>query len=75
MKPEELLQAYKDCFNTTAGEKVLEDLSKRCYDNVTTFDKDPATIAYREGIRSVYLYIKTMLRKEKVCRTETAQDD
>ena len=56
---------YKACFHTQAGQEVLKDLERVCYYNFTTFSKDPQELAYREGIRAVYLHIKSMLKDEK----------
>jgi hypothetical protein len=56
---------YKICFGSENGEKVLEDLERRCNANVTTFVKgDSYESAYLEGQRSVYLFIKSMINKK-----------
>ena len=57
---------YKACFKGEAGEYVLEDLKRRCYYNVPTYSKDGMEMAYREGIRSVYLHIRGMVEEKGV---------
>lgn len=57
----ELKQQYLDTFETEKGKKVLADLEKRCFVKTTTFSKEPLVIAYREGARSVYLTIQSIM--------------
>ena len=60
-----LVTDYKICFGSENGEKVLDDLKRRCNANVTTFVKgDSYESAYLEGHRSVYLFIKSMINKK-----------
>ena len=58
-------KAYKDTFSSGSGVEVLEDLRKRCYGDYTTFTRDSLELAFREGIRSVYLYISNMTKEAK----------
>ena len=67
---EKLLQGlqknYEYIFNTDEGKEVLIDLEKRChYHSTTNVKGDSHESAYMEGQRSVGLFIKSMLRKEK----------
>ena len=56
---------YRDVFLQGAGAEVLEDLRKKCYMDYTTFSKDSLELAFREGIRSVYIYISNMTKEVK----------
>jgi hypothetical protein len=67
---EKLLQGlqknYQYIFNTDEGKEVLSDLEKRChYHSTTNVKGDSHESAYMEGQRSVLLFIKSMLRKDK----------
>jgi len=67
---EKLLQGlqknYEYIFNTDEGKEVLSDLEKRChYHSTTNVKGDSHESAYMEGQRSVILFIKSMLRKDK----------
>ena len=67
---EKLLQGlqknYQYIFNTDEGKEVLTDLEKRChYHSTTNVKGDSHESAYMEGQRSVLLFIKSMLRKDK----------
>ena len=67
---EKLLQGlqknYEYIFNTDEGKEVLIDLEKRChYHSTTNIKGDSHESAYMEGQRSVLLFIKSMLRKDK----------
>ena len=62
----QLVIDYKKTFNSDSGEKVLEDLEKRCSYHTTTHIKgDSHESAYLEGARSVLLFIKNMLNKKE----------
>ena len=63
---EALKTNYKYIFNTDEGKEVLSDLEKRChYHSTTNVKGDSHESAYMEGQRSVLLFIKSMLRKDK----------
>lgn len=56
---------YIACFETPAGQKVLEDLSKNCNLCGTTFVAgDPHSSAFKEGQRSVVVYICKQIGKD-----------
>ena len=62
----ELQNNYKFIFGTDEGKEVLSDLEKRChYHSTTNVKGDSHESAYMEGQRSVLLFIKSMLRKDK----------
>ena len=57
---------YQYIFNTDEGKDVLSDLEKRChYHSTTNVKGDSHESAYQEGQRSILLFIKQMLQKEK----------
>ena len=61
-----LKKNYQYIFNTDEGKEVLTDLEKRChYHSTTNVKGDSHESAYMEGQRSVILFIKSMLRKDK----------
>ena len=63
---EGLRKNYEYIFNTDEGKEVLSDLEKRChYHSTTNVKGDSHESAYMEGQRSVILFIKSMLRKDK----------
>ena len=63
---EGLRKNYEYIFNTDEGKEVLVDLEKRChYHSTTNVKGDSHESAYMEGQRSVLLFIKSMLRKNK----------
>ena len=63
---QELQTDYKTIFNSDEGKRVIADLEKRCHFMTTTNIKgDSHESAYMEGQRSVLLFIKSMLRKDK----------
>lgn len=62
----QLVNDYKQVFTSESGEKVLEDLKKRCSYHTTTHIKgDSHESAYLEGARSVVLFISNMLNKKE----------
>tara|TARA_B100001027_G_scaffold153693_1_gene107969 strand:+ start:71 stop:286 length:216 start_codon:yes stop_codon:yes gene_type:complete len=60
----ELRILYKNLFNTEEGKRILEDLEARYAIHGTTFSPDSTETAYREGQRTVVLFIKSMLRDQ-----------
>lgn len=55
-----LKKDYCDVFSGIQGGHVLDDLSKHCFSNNTTFSKDGLEMAFREGQRSILLHIQNM---------------
>lgn len=65
-RAQQLKADYRATFSSAAGIRVLEDLSKRCFVRTTTFqDFDTNAMINREGKRSVFLHIQTMMEKKK----------
>jgi hypothetical protein len=58
------IKVFQRVFKSQDGQKVLEDLEKRCGVHVTSFSKDSHETAFREGQRSVVLFIKSTLSKQ-----------
>ena len=57
---------YKMTFGSESGERVHEDLKKRCGFNMTTHIKgDSHESAFLEGARSTVLFINNMLNKKE----------
>ena len=57
---------YQFIFESDEGKEVMSDLEKRCHHHTTTNVKgDSHESAYMEGQRSILLFIKQMLQKEK----------
>jgi hypothetical protein len=62
----ELKEDYKITFNSEQGQKVLNDLEKRCHEFVTTFSKDNShETAFLEGQRSILIFLKAMIKPHK----------
>jgi len=65
-RSQQLRADYRAVFSSAAGIRVLEDLSRRCFMKTTTFqDFDTNAMINREGKRSVFLHIQTMMEKKK----------
>jgi len=58
------IKIFQRVFKSPDGEKVLEDLEKRCNIHTSSFSQDPYETAFREGQRSVVLFIKSTLKKQ-----------
>ncbi len=63
-KIEELKKSYMATFNSESGKKVLADLEKKCHTKNTTFAGDANRMIFREGQRSIYLHIKSMMEMD-----------
>lgn len=70
MKPKDTIELYKTVFDTEDGDKVLEDLGLRFCEQSSTFSTDPCETAYREGQRTVVLFIRSMLRTKPDIKDE-----
>lgn len=63
---EKTREAYAFLFGETDGDTVLEDLEARFHIHAPTFSADPYETAFREGQRSVVLFIKNMMTTYKL---------
>jgi hypothetical protein len=76
----ELQKAYHATFSSTQGKRVLSDLEVRNWMKSPTISPELHFMAYREGQRSVLLYIKTMMEvdtkrlREMIEEMEKGQD-
>ena len=57
-------QLYLTVFDNPSGKAVLDDLKKRCYVKTSTYDDNYGRMAFREGRRSIYVHIATILGKD-----------
>lgn len=69
---------YKKTFESEEGKKVLKDLEKLCLYNDSIFSKDALVMAFQEGLRTVYLHIKTVMEMdieelEKIAKAMTRE--
>lgn len=63
--PEVVAQAYRNLFESMAGDIVLQDLKSICHHEQVTFVRgDPHMSAFYEGQRSVLLYILDRMRED-----------
>ena len=58
----QLMEFYQITFESDNGKRVLEDLENRFHIHSSTMDDNNNNIAYREGQRSVILFIKKILK-------------
>ena len=62
----QLIKNYKFVFGSDEGKQILDDLSKRCHEYVTTHAKENShETAFLEGQRSVLIFIKNMVNKKE----------
>tara|TARA_R100001594_G_scaffold34747_1_gene63832 strand:- start:2762 stop:2977 length:216 start_codon:yes stop_codon:yes gene_type:complete len=70
MTPEQLKINYKELFGSKEGEIILEDMGKRFGMNSTTFVPDSNETVFREGQRSVLLFIHGMITNKDLTQQE-----
>lgn len=56
-----LIRHYQITFESKEGQKVLNDIISDCGILTATFDKDPLSLAFNEGKRSVALRLLKIL--------------
>lgn len=56
-----LRDTYRQLFNSDDGVVVLKDMQDRFHIHGTVFGAEPTDTAYREGQRTVVLFIQQML--------------
>ena len=74
MTIEDLKAAYKMAMETSDGKTILEDLELRFHIRSSTYVPDSNEAAFREGQRSVVLFIQYMLA-EQPSREDIAQNE
>lgn len=57
-------KVYRRVLDNVDGLEIMKDLEKRCFVNHTTLSDDAMQMAFNEGRRSVYVYIKNLLEKD-----------
>lgn len=76
-KAKQLIRDFQGTFGTPEGKRVLDELSKECFEGRNTFVlNNPDGTAFNEGKRYVILYIRDMLTKDPnvVRQTETIKE-
>jgi hypothetical protein len=70
MTPDDLQAAYKFILASNDGEIIMEDLAVRFHVRAPVFSPDPYETAYRDGQRSVILFMHNMLRARPTIHEE-----
>lgn len=70
--PEQLRVIFKELFSSAEGKKVLEDLETRFSYKSSTFVPNSDETIYREGQRSVVVFINNMIEDKKPIKQEGA---
>ena len=70
MSPEDLRAAYKYILESNDGEVIMEDLELRFHIRTPVFSNDPYETAFRDGQRSVILFMQNMLKERPVTEEE-----
>ncbi len=73
-KAQAVLESYRHLFSSPLATLVLADLGALCHETETTFDSDPRVSAFKEGQRSVLLWILYLARSKPVTKKE-AKDE
>jgi hypothetical protein len=64
-KQKQLVMDFLNAFGNEGGKRVLEALSEKCREHTATYvDGNPHGTAYKEGMRSVIIYIRSQLAKD-----------
>ena len=64
-KIKQLQEDYKITFGSEQGQRVLDDLSKRCHEfNTTHINGDSHESAFFEGQRSILIWIKNIINSK-----------
>lgn len=68
----QLIMDFGGTFGTPEGIRVLLNLSKKCREHTATYvDGNPHATAYKEGMRSVIIYIREWLSKDPNIKKQT----
>ena len=70
--PEQLRVIFKELFSSAEGKKVLEDLETRFSYKSSTFVPNSDETIYREGQRSVVVFINNMIEDKNPIEQEGA---
>tara|TARA_R100000234_G_C5001895_1_gene180695 strand:+ start:719 stop:943 length:225 start_codon:yes stop_codon:yes gene_type:complete len=66
LTPQQYKEIYKQLFKSSEGEKILEDLGKRFNMESTSYVPNSDETIYREGQRSVLIFIHRMITDTKL---------
>ena len=70
MNIEDLRAAYKLLLNTDDGLEIMEDLELRFHVRSPVFSDNPYETAFRDGQRSVVLYLQNMVKERPIMDNE-----
>lgn len=73
-KAKAVAESYRHLFSSPLATLVLADLGALCHETETTFDPDSRVSAFKEGQRSVLLWILYLARSQPVTKKE-AKDE
>lgn len=75
MTIEEMKENYKLIFKSDEGQIVFNDLQQRCHIFATTHTENTHETAFREGQRSVVLFLINMLSDKPPPKQETTEEE
>jgi len=70
---EEIMKSYLEVFKSNSGQLVLNDLASRFHMYSSTLSADSNEMAFREGQRSVLLFLNNTL-KERMAQETTIEE-
>ena len=70
MTPEDLRSAYKFILESNDGEVIMDDLGLRFHIHAPVFSNDPHETAFRDGQRSVVLFMQNMIKDRPPIKEE-----
>lgn len=71
LTPQQYKEIYKQLFKSAEGEKILEDLGKRFGMESTSYIPNSDETIYREGQRSVLIFIHRIINDNKQIEENT----
>ena len=74
MTPDDLRTSYKVLFSSNDGKIVMDDLAKRFYLASPVFSNDPYETAFRDGQRTVVLFMNQLMQDRKAPEQTTTGD-
>ena len=74
MTPDDLKTYYKVLFSSNDGKIVLDELAKRFHMATPVFSADPYETAFRDGQRSVVLFLNQQMQDRKAPEQTTTGD-
>ena len=74
MTPDDLKACYKTVFSTNDGKIVMDDLAKRFHVASPVWSADPYETAFRDGQRTVVLFLNQQMQDRKALEQTTTGD-